>query len=269
MSASGVELVGSTPCGTDVRKMLTIPVDIKCDFIRWDLNLDARDKGRFQLDINYGEGQPNTPGFWYGGLKRSFSGVVSARGRSSFELRADRAEMTTSIEKISENIYHLLDANKRRMIGTGGWSYTLNRKSPVENASIINLPAGPESPKEDVTYVGRTPCRELMSLLHMSDPCYKIKWKLVLKRDPRSGEPVNYILSRTGDRTQTLEGKWSVESGKASAPKAVVYRLDPDKPEKAIDLLAAENDLLFFLDQNGRLLTGNADFSFTLNRKID
>jgi hypothetical protein len=48
-------------------------------------------------------------------------------------------------------------------------------------------------------------------------------------------------------------------------PNAIVYQLafESDGP---IYLLKADDGILFFLDNNGRILVGDRDFSYTLNR---
>jgi hypothetical protein len=46
----------------------------------------------------------------------------------------------------------------------------------------------------------------------------------------------------------------------------VVYQLDPDQPDRTIYLLVGDRNTLFFLDKEGRLLKGDENFSYTLNR---
>jgi hypothetical protein len=39
--------------------------------------------------------------------------------------------------------------------------------------------------------------------------------------------------------------------------------------KKTLSLLAADENVLFFLDKNQKLYVGNEDFSYTLNRKTE
>jgi hypothetical protein len=63
------------------------------------------------------------------------------------------------------------------------------------------------------------------------------------------------------------EGKWTILRGTPSDPQAVVYRLDATETERVLFLLKEDDNVLFFLDQSRKPLVGNADLSYTLNRK--
>ncbi len=43
--------------------------------------------------------------------------------------------------------------------------------------------------------------------------------------------------------------------------------MTPDKQAYSLYLLKGDDNILFFVDPNGRLLVGNEDFSYTLNRR--
>ena len=98
--------------------------------------------------------------------------------------------------------------------------------------------------------------------------CFKIKWKLTLNRDPRSGQPTTYALDRTGHREAAIKGRWSIANRPGSGEPAV-YRLDPDSPATSLSFLSLDDSVLFFLDARGHMLVGNADFSYTLNRRLN
>ncbi|MEW9503578.1 hypothetical protein, partial [Jeotgalibacillus marinus] len=45
-------------------------------------------------------------------------------------LDPDQPSASISFLKLNDHLLHLLDNKQRLMIGTGGWSYTLNRIQP-------------------------------------------------------------------------------------------------------------------------------------------
>jgi hypothetical protein len=154
------------------------------------------------------------------------------------------------------------------MIGNGGWSYTLNRKHPLVNISSV-LPSLTlfNDTARQVTFDGRTPCTDLSRQYDykVSNDCIKLKWRLILYKDPITLLPTTYSINWTLSRINT-EGKWSVKKGEGLNADAVIIQLDPDKPDKSISFLAGDENVLFFLDKKNELLTGNSHFSYTLNK---
>jgi hypothetical protein len=115
---------------------------------------------------------------------------------------------------------------------------------------------------------GRTPCQQLARHLEekTSPDCIKIKWRLTLWAD-QSGAPSHYeLIGFVYKKDAPRKGRWHIRKGTAENPDAVIYRLESDG-EKPIHLLKADENILFFLDDDQRMLTGNRDFSYTLNRK--
>lgn len=273
-----VAFVASTPCQDAIKRLLSIPKETKCDFVRWDLRLALGQAKTFNLDINFGEGQPNTPGFWGGGQKLALTGTFDtvkniASSREIYRLKSSRPTTQISMLKVNENLFHLLTDDGTLMVGTTGWSYTLSRKEPVANASQpgFTLNSSGDGQSDSVTYAGRTPCRGLSALRGISTApsCARLKWRLTLSRDPATHQPTSYSLKGTIFRDMSVSGTWKIEKGTAGNSESIIYRLDPDRPGPSLSFLVAEDKLLFFLDASGRLLTGNADFSYTLNRKLD
>jgi len=273
-------LTGSTPCDQLMKSTLYLPSDELIDFMKWELTLTGNaDKGSFLLNLNYGESQPNTSGFKQGGKNISCSGKYDAVLSDSenlhgtvYSLRSnDKTGIIIRMIKVNENIFHLLTNDDRLFIGNGGWSYTLNRKPPLQPGTLPVL--------TDLKYVlsdttvksvfdGRTPCSPIAAEYNFpaSGDCFKIKWRLTLLRDPQTHLPGEYILQNifAGDRKAT--GTWEISVGTPLSPGVVIYRLDPGKPEKSLSFLAADRNVLYFLDRNDQIFTGNSDFSFTLNR---
>jgi hypothetical protein len=266
--------VGSTPGGAEIKSMLGIDQTRPVDFIRWHLVLRETQK-RFVMTARYGVGKPNTPDFEGGGEKRAFEGtyaVAKDGPREIYTLTSSNMGRPVSLVSLNDDLFHVLTADKRLMVGNGGWSFSLSR----QGVSATRLPAraafeGPMRTATQVVFDGRTPCREIAKEYNwnVDGECFKLKWRLTLFRDPKSGKPTTYTIQRTLHRTEPIEGTWTTVTGTKTDPKAVVYRLDPDKPERSMSFLVADENVLFFLDREGRLFGGNADFSYTLNRRMD
>lgn len=280
MNEDTIVLTGSTPCDNMIRSMLHLPAEGPLDFMRWELTLSGDDKkGTFMLKLNYGESQPNTLGFREGGKNAGIAGnynVVLLKNEmlqgKVYSLQGnDGKGILIRMIKVTGNVFHLLTHDDRLLIGNGGWSYTLNRKNPLPGNSPTVL-SGQEfvlsNPPVRSVFDGRTPCFPVASEYNFpaKNDCFKIKWRLILLRDPVTNLPGEYILENVFTRKKSLTGKWGISLGTPSSPGAVIYRLDPDKPEKSLSFFAASRDVLFFLDRNDQLYTGNSDFSFTLNR---
>jgi hypothetical protein len=106
-----------------------------------------------------------------------------------------------------------------------------------------------------------------------------VEWKLTLYKHPITNEPTNYKLtsinrfviketnmpSEPGTKAES-EGRWTIVRGTKKDPDAVVYRLNPGKPEISIDMLKLGHNLLHLLDDEGSLMIGNEFYSYTLNR---
>jgi hypothetical protein len=115
---------------------------------------------------------------------------------------------------------------------------------------------------------GRTPCQELAKQLHetVTPACIKIKWRLTLYKDSVTGDPGTYeLLGFVYKKDTPRTGKWSISKGTKVNPQAIIYQLDQPGREPLL-LLKADDNVLFFLDQEKNLLVGNRDFSYTLNR---
>lgn len=273
-------LVASTPGDSLIKTMLAIPTETPVDFIRWELNLTSGRKGsqEFRLNLVYGESQPNTMGFKQGGQKQILEGSFTrSRNRSMedkmvYEFKSRRHHSAFSLVRLNDNLFHLLAPDEKLLVGNGGWAYTLNRKDP---APLDELPSPVYSGRligdtaQQSIYDGRTPCLAFARehALTVDPGCFKLKWKLILNRDPRTHNPTTYQLKRTNSRETDIRGNWTILRGINSNQGAIIIQLDPDKPEKTLSLLAGDENVLFFLDKSNRLYTGNGDFSYTLNKR--
>ena len=114
-----------------------------------------------------------------------------------------------------------------------------------------------------MVFAGRTPCIEIARELNIpvSDDCFKLKWKLTLNGNPQSKQPAAFTLQRTFRRPEPLEGKWRIVEDISS----VIYKLDANDGS-TMSFLRLDDSLLF-LDNAGRLLKGNGEFGYTLDRQ--
>lgn len=168
------------------------------------------------------------------------------------------------------------------MIGNAGWSYTLNRvgdygrrtrqaRLPSTAKPAITTTLVPPAPTRSSVagaFVGRSPCREVARQLNkaVDADCKKLKWELTLHQDPDRLTPTTYKLRGTFYRERIAEGRWAIVRGTKTDPAAVVYQLDPDKPQGSLFFLKADDNILLFLDGERNLMVGDGDFSYTLNR---
>ncbi len=251
--------VGSTPAHDVVRDFLQISPTDSIDFIRWKLEIGS---GIFQLQCRYGLAQPGTPGF-SNEQRVAFEGELT-KSESYYYLKHKGKSL--SILEVNANVLHLLDGNNRMLSGNGGYSYALNSTRPVE-VDKVNISNAQTSNKSPLVFEGRTPCRELPALLGLnkSDACNKMKWYFLFYSDSVTGKPSYYLMGGMGYRKETMaRGKWQIVT---ESDGRIIYRVYSDKWVRSLDLLKGDDNILFFIDAVGRLLVGNKDFSYTLNRR--
>lgn len=135
------------------------------------------------------------------------------------------------------------------------------------------------------TFAASSPCSEgsrPVPGIPLKADCEFIKWQLTLYRQANTLTPTTYKLTYVyglaqagttgfvgGGTTVKLEGKWAVLKGTAANPNAIIYQLDPDKPQTSISFLKLNDNLLHLLDSDRRLMIGNAGYSYTLNKIKD
>lgn len=131
--------VAATPCDAVPRQLLSIPVDLDCEMIKWRLTLrrDPRNLGRddFKLQYTYGMTKPGTQGFMNDGFSKEISGkwVISKNpgktpGKQVFTLQTTTSEIPVTLLQMSDRMLHLLDTQGNLMIGNAGFSYTFNKQ---------------------------------------------------------------------------------------------------------------------------------------------
>lgn len=287
--------VATSPCDAASKLLLKIPPAAGCELIKWQLTLDQDPTTlaptTYRLTYTYGLPRQNTNGLAQGGTKVEREGrwaIVRVTNTSPFatlyRLDPDRPSQAVSFLKVDQNLIHLLDGDGRLVVGNAGWSYTLNRaggderptrhaRPPHASAAKTNSPVAPLPPitadeSAAGTFMGRSPCPEVAAQLNkaVGDDCMKAKWVLTLYQSPAGPKPAAYRLRGTFFRERIVEGTWAIVRGTKANPAAVVYQLDPDKPQGSLFLMKADDNVLLFLDRERNLLVGNGDFSYTLNR---
>ena len=293
--SSPVVFVATSPCDYASRSLLKIPETADCELIKWRLTL-SYDPGTlapttYELNYTYGLPIPGTLEFTHTRTKVERKGRwTTVRGKKAdpaatvYRLDADKPQESLSFQKLDDYLIHFLDRDEGLMVGSAGWSYTLNRVGnygrqtpPTRPVSIATVKSSAPTPSGSaatagavaaVAFVGRSPCREAAIQLHktVEADCIKAKWDLTLYRNPSTLAPTTFKLNGTFFRERIREGKWTIVRGAKVNPDAVVYQLDPDKPQESLTFLRAGDNILFFLDKERNLLVGNENFSYTLNR---
>lgn len=285
-SSPSAVFVGTSPCVDFIKPLLKIPQDAKCDGIKWNLalyhDLNAKTPTSYRLTSEYG--------FYVDNRTYQIRGTNVAEGKWAivrgakeypdakvFQLSPDIPQVSISFLKVDQNILHLLDRDGNLVVGNAAQSFTLSRspKAGPRTNSFSKLTARTISLSSSRTgssilgvFVGRSPCLDVARQINraVSSDCIKLKWELMLYQDPNTLSPTSYELKGTFYRDRIREGKWTIVRGTNADPSAIVYQLDPDKPQGSLFLLKADDNILFFLDNEANFMVGNADFSYTLNR---
>jgi hypothetical protein len=265
------EFAASTPCDAPVRTFLGIAQNTPCERITWQLALSGLAGGDFALRVLYGMTVPNTQGLAGGGTKAELQGNWAVKDGARIRLTLRGSQRTLQLRRLDDNLLHIEDVGGALLVGNGGWSYTLNRRNPVPLAAASRhfepLPAARDS---DVgVFDGRSPCLAVAAQVgaKVESDCAKLKWRLTLHRDPATGKAGRYTLEGTLYRDRPRTGRWSIER-RSSEPRSEVIRLDPVGGSAFLSFMKADDNILLFLDEIDRPFVGNADFSFTLNRKL-
>ena len=251
--------VGSTPAHAVVRDFLHISSTDSIDFIRWKLELGS---ATFKLSVQYGLCQAGTPGF-SNEQRMSFEGQLT-QSNNYYNLK--HTGKALSILAVNANVLHLLDGNSQMLIGNGGYSYALNNIHPVEENGF-NIQSEQTSEQNPLVFEGRTPCQDLAALLGLNkgEACNKMKWYFLFYTDSITGKPSFFLMGGIGYKRETMtRGSWQITTEQNGR---IIYQLSCDKWSRSLNLLKGDDNILFFIDTNGRLLVGNEDFSYTLNRR--
>ncbi|HTG95637.1 MAG TPA: copper resistance protein NlpE N-terminal domain-containing protein [Pyrinomonadaceae bacterium] len=276
--------VGTSMCSDSARPLLGIPATAQCDRTKWDLTLyvDARTQSptTYKLSSEYGyhidnrtlvmKGSNVSEGKWV--VTRGLPGDPNA---TVYQLDPGDPAKTLSFQRIDANIIHLLERDRTLTIGTAAQSFTLSKTNPQrtsnnsDGSALTKTPARlAKASQSALVFTGRTPCREVARQLNypVGADCIKLKWALTLNQDPKTQTPTTFKLRGTLFRDYDREGTWAVMRGRGGEQNGSIFKLDLDKPKGSLLLFKADDNILFFLDDDGTLMVGNRDFSYTLNR---
>lgn len=123
---------GSTPCDSLIRPYIGIPAITKCDFIKWQLTIDASGSDSFQIIAAYGESKPNTLGFITATEFQAKGKYLITTGTKDnpkayiLQLIAPEFKSPVMLIVMDRNVLHFADQHKRFLVGNGGWGYVLN-----------------------------------------------------------------------------------------------------------------------------------------------
>ncbi len=131
-------------------------------------------------------------------------------------------------------------------------------------------------------FVGSSPCGNVIRpLLKMpvGEACDFTKWRLTLYQDSTTKAPTTFKLSCQygvsqpntsgfigGGTSIEAEGKWTIVKGSKTNPEAVVYQLNPDKPEITLLFVKMDDNVIHLLYSDKSLMIGNASYSYTFNK---
>lgn len=288
--AGAAVFVGSTPCDARPRKFVGIDAASACERITWQLTFSTDELTRrpttFSLVAVYGLSAQRAPGFVDSGTEVRLQGIWSivkgaATGSqaTAYRITAEKPQRTLHLALVSDNLLHPLNDDKSLMLGNASWSYTLSRMNAapqtsrsvnggLQRVSATNVTAGSAGSNITGIFDGRTPCQELARQLNVqtSSACDKIKWRLTLYQDPKTGAPATYKLEGFVYRNPPRSGDWTIRKA-ATDMHALVYQLDPDEGGEFLSFFKADEDVLFMLNKEGDFLVGNIHYSYTLNRR--
>lgn len=245
----------STPANRQLKEFLGIPVLDSIDFIRWKLSFKD---SLYLLNCHYGIGKPNTKDFINGGHKKDLTGTWQKRKGERLLLNGNKQ---LKLAELNNDILHLIDVSEKLMIGNGGWSYTLNKDNPKQKSDIL-VRQSSNTLKDSTAYEGRTP--SVIPGLPNESMYNRLKWDIVLYANGRTNTPTTYLAISAPWRDRGgKKGSWKILT---DTQGRITYQLLNDDGTVFISLFKPDDNILLFTDREGKLLVGNEDFSYTLNK---
>jgi hypothetical protein len=280
-SPDSMEYVGYSPCTLSVKDVLPVVCEVETGLVHWRLQLHRNPQNQapttYDLWVEYGQTANNVNGIASGLRKIKREGKWSMAG--SGPRATVKLDGLASFTHLGPGLIHPLNADGSLMIGNGGHSFTLananSLEKPVDPADVAQANLQPDmsyritplasGPTVYGIFEGRTPCQgiagELKRQVHPG--CWKLKWRVTLYQEPGAEKPTTYKAEGSLFGNPLREGKWSYGTG----PLGVTYRLEGANGAPPIQLLRGDDDVLFFLGQDGKPMMGSADFAYTLNRR--
>ncbi|MGZ3944915.1 MAG: hypothetical protein ACXVIY_07135 [Mucilaginibacter sp.] len=117
-------------------------------------------------------------------------------------------------------------------------------------------------------FEGRSPCDDFSRRMDPKLPADldHLKWQLILFQDSVTKQPTTYSLVTEMFGRKPQEGKWTVIKDVNNNLSAPVIALERPQPYPPLYLLKGDENVFFILDDHQHLMTGDKDFSYTLNR---
>jgi hypothetical protein len=287
------EFVGSTPGGARVQEFLGgLAATAVCHSVTWQMTLFTNQVAKrpftFSLTARYHVPTASNPNRSEDGSTVTWRGtweiLPAAKpgpGTAIYKITATESKRALSFAKLSDGLLHLLNPDGSLAIGNAGESFTLNRADRAEKHGDRDLAMSAPSMSYKISslstgatvfavFEGRTPCLDISRELKIaqSAACIKAKWRMTLYRNPETQAPTTYKVEGSLFREGAREGTWSMTRGAATDEDATVYQLHPTPTQPALLLWKADDNVLFFLNQNREPMVGHADFSYTLNRVV-
>jgi len=147
-------------------------------------------------------------------------------------------------------------ANAQTAASDNKISESITFKEPLKGASLYGV------------FEGRSLCDDFSRRIDPKLPSDldHLKWQLVLLQDSITKQPMTYSLTTEMFGRKPMTGKWHLTKDIKNTLSAPVIVLEREQPNKALYLLKGDENVLFVLDDQMNLLTGDKDFSYTLNR---
>ncbi|HEY1054739.1 MAG TPA: hypothetical protein VGE24_06370 [Emticicia sp.] len=134
-----VTYVGTSPCGNILKPFLGVANEPDCEFTKWTMTLypqKANAPAAVKLVYRYGVGKPNTSGFMdekraeFEGHWTIEKGMKAKPDAIVYQVTLHTIDKNLLFVKLSDNSIHLLDSQRRLMVGNSGHSYTFNKAKP-------------------------------------------------------------------------------------------------------------------------------------------
>jgi hypothetical protein len=247
--------IGSTPAGIVVKTFLGIRSTDSVDYIQWKLILRHTE---YLLNCQY-KIVDRTNGATKDTKKIELKGALS-QDHSYYILQYQGKEL--KLAALNRNLLHIMKKDNSLLIGNDGWSYTISNTNPslIEN---ISIKAKSTVIKDSMVFVGRSPCG-VPGVISKGTTCYKLKWKIVLYGNKKN-EPTTCKVYGTPYRKEGGKpGTWKIIT---KADGKIIYQLHDVSGKPFLYLQKADENILLFTDASGKILTGDEEYSFTLNRK--
>jgi hypothetical protein len=274
------EFTGSTPCGEPFGKLFGIPADA-IPPVQWALTLyqDSKTKVPTGYKLRAEFDGAETPVARKPVTKEKEGRWSIGRGtKSDNESVVYELDGAVNFLKLSDDVLHAMNPDRTLAVGNTGWSYTLNRVTAAEEIVVPSAEwlrqsesykLSPLATGPDVfgVFGGRTAAQGIARDLNIATDVNrnKLKWRVTLYQDPKTKAPTRYKVESSLHREGGVgvrEGTWSVIRG----VRSVVYHLAATKTEASLLFLRGDDNVLFFLGQDGKPKVGNTEFSYTLNR---